>query len=378
MPLIHRSGRSTETIPLLDVTRILAAWMVLAWHTGYYVGYRMPVFGSAAVAVDVFMNVSGFLMLYHYWERQEKEPWHEPLTWWRFYIRRFFRITPLYYAILLFLVVAGWISGGKTTLGGALPVWQWLLLRISFIFGFIPAESTHCWVPDWSLTLEMQFYALFPFLALVMRRLGPGLFFFICSLLGAICRFGIGYYDDAKPGLLLYFPQPSILPLKLHIFAVGMVVAWVLIRGPAELKSKWFWAAFPVYLLTCKENYLWLMAVIYWTGYASSCLPAIRHHFFNLVQTANRMLEPLPLRKTLADCSYGTYLIHSIVISLALTPFWPHGDMGQGSLRQFIPAFALNLMLTTIISWGLHWLIGQPGINLGKTVIRKFATPRPG
>jgi peptidoglycan/LPS O-acetylase OafA/YrhL len=378
MPSFHRFGQSTETIPLLDVTRILAAWMVLAWHTGYYVGYRMPVFGSAAVAVDVFMNVSGFLMLYHYWERREKEPWHEPLTWWRFYIRRFFRITPLYYAILLFLIVSGWISNPKNPISGASPVWQWLLLRVSFIFGFIPAEATHCAVPDWSLTLEMQFYALFPFLALAMRRLGPGLFFFLCSLLGAVCRFSIGYYDDAKPGLLLYFPQPSILPLKLHIFAVGMVVAWVLIRGPTELKSKWFLAAFPLYLLTCKENYLWLMAVVYWTGYAAACLPAIRPRFFNLMQAGNQLLEKLPLRKTLADCSYGTYLIHSLVISLALSRIWAQGNLGQGSLRQFVPVFVLTLVLTTIISWLLHWSIGQPGINWGKTVIRKFAVRRPG
>jgi peptidoglycan/LPS O-acetylase OafA/YrhL len=372
-----RSGRTSETIPLVDLIRILAAWMVLAWHTGDHIGYRLPIFGSAAVAVDVFMNISGFLMVFHFWERREKEPWHEPMTWLRFYIRRFFRIAPLYYFALLFLVVIGLTPPYPNSVGPTLPTWQWLLLRFSFLFGFIPHQCVNCAMPDWSLTLEMQFYACFPFLALAMKHLKAGLFFFLCASVSAVSRFLIGYYGNVAPSYLVSFTEPSVLPLKLYIFAVGMVVALVLIRGTQELKSKWFWAAFPVYLLTCTENFMWLLAAIYWTSYVVCFIPRIRVRFFNLVGAFDQMLQKLPLRKTLADCSYGTYLIHNIVIGLILAKLWPHLPKGQGSLERFVPAFMLTLVLTTMFSYLLHWVVEKPGINCGRMVIKKLGPTRP-
>ena len=370
------SSKRKDTIPLVDVIRILAAWMVLAWHTSDLMGNRLPIFGSAAIAVDVFMNVSGFLMLFHFWERREKEPWNEPMTWLRFYIRRFFRIAPLYYFCLLFLVVIGLTPPYANPEDATVPTWQWLLLRFSFLFGFIPHQSTNCAMPDWSLTLEMQFYACFPFLALALKHLKAGLFFFLCASVSAVSRFLIGYYGDTAPGYLAHFGEPSVLPLKLHVFAIGMVVALVLIRGTQELKSKWFWAAFPVYLLTCKENFLWLLAAIYWTGYAICFIPRVRVRFFGFLGTLDKTLQKLPLRKILADCSYGTYLIHNIVIVLVLAKIWPHLPKGQGSFWRFVPAFMLNLILTTMFSCLLHWVVEKPGINWGNKIIKKLGTTR--
>lgn len=291
-----------------------------------------------------------------------------------FYIRRFFRISPLYYTALLFLVAAQLLTGFKI-ITTALPLWQWLLLRFSFLFGFVPAESDNCIIPDWSLSLEMQFYACFPFLILAMKRLEAGLFFFLCTLVGAAARFSIahGFYDVGKSGLLGYFGQPSLLPLKIQVFAVGMIVAVILIRGPAELKSKWFWAAFPVYLLTCKEHFLWLTTAVYWAAYVACCAPQLRSRFFNVLLSLDQMLKNLPLRQSLADCSYGTYLIHNIVIVLVLSAIWPHLQKGQGSLWHFASCLALNFALTTMISLLFHKWIEKPGTNLGRIIIRKFA-----
>jgi peptidoglycan/LPS O-acetylase OafA/YrhL len=369
------SKQSLETIPLVDMIRILAAWMVVTWHSSGFAGFRMPFFGSAGIAVDVFMNVSGFLMVFLFWERREKEPWNEPRTWLNFYIRRFFRISPLYYAALLFLVAVQLFAGLKI-INTALPLWQWLLLRFSFLFGFSPVESANCIIPDWSLSLEMQFYACFPFLMLAMKRLGPGLFFFLCSSVGAAANFSIahGFYDVGKTGLLgYYFKMPTLLPLKIQVFAVGMIVAMVLIRGPGELKSKWFWAAFPVYLLTCKEYYVSLLAALYWAAYVACCVRQLRGRFFNSLQTVDQKLKKMPLRQALADCSYGTYIIHNIVIVLVLDRIWPPLALGQGSLWHFASYLALTLGLTTMISWLFHKWIEKPGINLGRTIIRKFA-----
>ena len=85
------------------------------------------------------------------------------------------------------------------------------------------------------------------------------------------------------------------------------------------------------------------------------------------------MLKNLPLRQSLADCSYGTYLIHNIVIVLVLSAIWPHLQKGQGSLWHFASCLALNFALTTMISLLFHKWIEKPGTNLGRIIIRKFA-----
>lgn len=367
------SGKPADTIPLIDVMRVLAAWLVLAWHTGVFVGYRLPVLSSAAIAVDVFMNVSGFLMVFLFMERREKEPWAQPLTWSKFYIRRFFRITPLYYCLLLFLVVAGLTPPARTD-GSSLSTWHWLLLRVSFLFGLIPSQCANCVMPDWSLTLEMQFYLCFPFLFLTMMRVGPGLFFFLCTLVGAVARFGIahGFYDRGEVGLLGYFAQPTVLALKLHVFAVGMLMALVLMRGPGILKSKWYWAAFPVFLMTCQERYLWLMAAIYWGCYVACAVPRFQARFLNGVRTLNETLRRVPLRQKLAECSYGTYLMHNLVIGLLLSRIWPQFSSVHGSFGQYALCFAVNLVVTTALSWSTYRLIEKPGIDLGRRIIRKL------
>src|ERR1700741_1786618 len=60
-----------------------------------------PRFGHPANAVDVFMVLSGFLMTYHWIGRESKFNNHARQTG-DFYLRRFFRIAPLYY--LLFTI----------------------------------------------------------------------------------------------------------------------------------------------------------------------------------------------------------------------------------------------------------------------------------
>ena len=110
-PIAAPAGSSAKSkgggsIALLDPLRAFAAWAVVAWHSSDLFGYRMPVFSSAAWAVDLFMNISGFLMLFHFLEREEREPWTEVRTWRNFYVRRWFRIAPAYY-VSLALAVGG-------------------------------------------------------------------------------------------------------------------------------------------------------------------------------------------------------------------------------------------------------------------------------
>src|SRR6185369_2600708 len=73
-------------------------------------------------------------------------------------------------------------------------------------------------LPDWSIGLEMAFYAAFPFLMIIAARFGLVLSAIVISVLCvALSRIAPGFYDA--------FQQPSFLPMKLPIFYAGMLLA---------------------------------------------------------------------------------------------------------------------------------------------------------
>jgi peptidoglycan/LPS O-acetylase OafA/YrhL len=98
------------------------------------------------------------------------------------------------------------------------------LLHVSFLFELLPTFASNNVLPDWSLALEMQFYAVFPFLMLFRRRLGlPAK---RRPQRGPVRRKqASGECVLAEPKLLGAIPQPTLLPLKLIFFLVGMLIS---------------------------------------------------------------------------------------------------------------------------------------------------------
>jgi peptidoglycan/LPS O-acetylase OafA/YrhL len=108
-------------LPWLDGLRGIAALWVLLHHTFILTGGRgMPVLSWGKLAVDLFMMLSGFLMAHHYMLRRAAKPWGAPSTWTDFWARRWFRISPLYYALLAAALVFGPLIGDQRDLVAAI------------------------------------------------------------------------------------------------------------------------------------------------------------------------------------------------------------------------------------------------------------------
>jgi len=378
-----------SSIALLDPLRAFAAWAVIAWHLSSFVGYKMPFFTSAAFAVDVFMNLSGFLMMYHYMDRRGVEPWESPRTWARFLIRRVFRIAPLYYVVLLavywFRIAPPNESHAAATaitadaIGHHLATFDvgFLLMHSSFLFGLFPSYTGDNIIPDWSLSLEMQFYACFPFLALLAGRIGTGAFFFVCCLVAAAANGVISYYASSPPGVVGWYPQPSILPLKLHVFAVGIVAANVFFRGVRELRSWWFAGALVLFGLTCRSNYTKVLGAFYGAVYLLALIPAASGHLIALIARVNSWCEARGWFHWPAELSYSGYLTHGIVLALVFG--WPVSGPSHGNIStlRFAVTFLIVLLLINILGVALHFVIEKPGINLGKSLLARMLAPRP-
>jgi peptidoglycan/LPS O-acetylase OafA/YrhL len=73
-------------------------------------------------------------------------------------------------------------------------------------------------LPDWSIGLEMAFYAAFPFLMILAARFG-----FLLTAIGVsgLCLAA----SFAASDFFGTFAVPAFLPIKLPIFFAGMLIA---------------------------------------------------------------------------------------------------------------------------------------------------------
>jgi len=357
-----------SSIALLDPLRAFAAWAVIAWHLSEFAGYRMPFFSSAAFAVDIFMNISGFLMMYHYVLRRTAEPWESPRTWGRFIVRRFFRIAPLYYLLLLLACALRMVPALQPVEGAEpLSFGRFLFMHFTFLFGLFPSYQADNIIPDWSLSLEMQFYAVFPFLALLINRVGTAAFFFVCCLISAAANLLISFYVGTPPGVLGWFPQPSFLPLKLHVFAVGTVAAAVYFNGPRELRSWWYLPSFVLFGLTCVFNYTRLLGALYWLLFLCVLIPTTASWLKAALQRTDEWCQRLGWFHWPAELSYSGYLIHGIVFVLIFGGPAAH----RISTGHFALLYAAMLLLVGAIGVPLYLLIERPGVRMGKFLLRR-------
>lgn len=163
-------------------------------------------------------------------------------SWPKFYLRRFFRIAPAYYLSLGgSVLLAGPFLASYGVSADRIPALQHsvyngkaiqylaenIVLHISFLFGLSPAWVFGTQLPDWSLSLEMLFYAMFPLLSLLLVRFG----IFVTSAVAiAVCLLTDIHW-------LALFQEPSPLFFKLPVFLSGMLVCYSTLAANARAKT---------------------------------------------------------------------------------------------------------------------------------------------
>lgn len=381
-------AESRHQLAFLDGLRGYASLWVVIGHAMFLTGYKMSILAEPDMAVELFIIISGFLMTYHYQVREAREPWLSPDTWKTFWVRRFFRIAPLYYVCLAVALIFGpelWqarLDAASVLPGGVEEQARYagryldqsltnILLHVSFLFGATWTHNFKTALPDWSIGLEMQYYLVFPLLMIITLKLG--------RLAGMAVLVGLmtaaGFWLDRNGYVIGAY---SMLPMKFHLFAAGMLVAMTL-----RVEGKWKWllilGAIAVVFVplgggrsamhrTIKVGIvLGFLALLY-----RDRLPA-------LLQIPAGWLDRLfsnPLGRWIGDVSYGVYLIHLLV----MLPVAGWFALNFPAIAPF-PRFALVFLVTSALTYGTAWLayrfIEEPGIAFGRKVASRFQKPAP-
>ena len=220
------AGRILE----LDGVRGLAILLVLILHFLVELLGTTQIDWQAKIAllfrlswsgVDLFFVLSGFLIGGILLDNKYAGDYYRT-----FYLRRFYRIVPLY-AVLIITFALGILLVGPNTAKPLTHMFNWRIvplwvypLFLQNIFMTLHHSYGSGWMGvTWSLAVEEQFYLLLPF---VVRRLGhKGIVWFAVSMVivAPVLRTLMGYYG--ADGLGAYI----LLPCRADALGCGLLVA---------------------------------------------------------------------------------------------------------------------------------------------------------
>jgi peptidoglycan/LPS O-acetylase OafA/YrhL len=146
----------------LDTLRCIAVMIVILHHLPIIdSGSYISVIFEGVTGVDVFFVLSGFLITHILLRSKEsKQPAGQKLR--TFYIRRFFRIFPIYYLAITILIILNPMEYRSYCM--------YDLLYISNIKMGLQGDFSSVTPHFWSLAVEEQFYLFWPFLILFTRK----------------------------------------------------------------------------------------------------------------------------------------------------------------------------------------------------------------
>lgn len=207
--------------PEIDGLRAIAVLSVMIYHAHFMIGDRV-VFPFGFLGVDVFFVISGYLISRHILEEARQNQF----SFGDFYIRRIRRILPALLVVVIstipfsraFLIPSEYDSYSKSIIATLYFISNILFWRQS---GYFDEESSlKPLIHTWSLSVEEQFYIVFPiFLIIIFKLFKKYIPTFIVTTL--LCSFFLAIW--AQPELAV--PSFYLLPTRVWEFFIGVMAA---------------------------------------------------------------------------------------------------------------------------------------------------------
>ena len=240
--------RSRSYLAAADILRVVCICLVGWYHIwqqswldpgftlfDHYVNLQQLV-RNGYMMVDVLLVLSGFLLALPYARAGLGKGSHPSAK--QFYVKRFWRIFPSYALAILLTLFLWALPQGLYDSPGAMV--KDLLTHFTFTHNLFLDTYFLTPLPGvlWTMGVEVQFYLLFPLIALFYEE-RPGLTCIFLALVALCFRLWV----SSLPGTLIWVNQ---LLCMLDLFACGMAAAWLYVRlSDREFSAgaRWLFAA---------------------------------------------------------------------------------------------------------------------------------------
>jgi peptidoglycan/LPS O-acetylase OafA/YrhL len=355
---------SSRHIPALDGWRGIAFLLVFITHYLYsrhlhslFVRALQQLEGVGWVGVDLFFVLSGFLITGILVDTVDDQHYYR-----NFIIRRALRIFPLYYTVLFGLLAVT-----------PLLHLQWHRGHIGFFFyvanfsllSNLDLENLRPYVlltHFWSLSVEEQFYLLWPVVILNLRK--PGRVIHLCVVLSVVALLLRTFFIFFKPGGIVGMQWNYIL-LPTHMDGLlygGIAACLVRTRDLADITRRARWvltlSAVALAILIYKSGGAWDTVAMSTVGF-----PLLAAFFTSIIvlcldsrSIAARVGNLRPLR-TLGRYSYGLYVYHLLFLP-ALGPLlgWMQRRSGSTAVGAMLYLFTVffGVLAVAVASYELY------------------------
>jgi len=391
--------------PELDGLRGLATILVVAFHCWFFLQFvfvsqqrfldwaeGLPGIFSfihrGDIAVDTFFVSSGFLLS---WQLFRERIVLGKFSAGRFYLHRIMRVYPLY----LVALAIGSINDGPTV--------RWLGNIFAYNIWYDPTEILVPWT--WSLSVEIQFYAIVPLLLLFAttgRRVALLVAFF-CAVSLAWTGYHVLSYpeltartmfeiDIARDRELLsyYFKTMYVaFPMRMGQFAIGIGLAWLIAYRADELRK------LPKHIVVLMAVGVVLLGLVPYFynpvgasasqnltlakfdqifgrisfGLSSAMLIMLAH--LNLVPAVKRFLS-MRFLEVIARLSFSIYFFHPPFVALGIMLFVGTEGITSVSLLQYLAVFGLTMAASVMLGFVTWYGLEKPAIQWGRRLATRL------
>jgi peptidoglycan/LPS O-acetylase OafA/YrhL len=321
----------------LDGLRAFAIFFTMVTHfvtaTDTRLGRLIP---HGQLGVRPFFVISGFLITRILLRcRLEPDRWRELRV---FYCRRVLRIMPLYYTVLV-----------VTALVNIRPVRQTLWWHITYLSNFYQVHQhgsiQTVVAPYWSLSVEEQFYMIWPCLILFLPRR-----YLLKAMMATVCLGPVSRLAGVALNIHSYGSLPSSC---MDALGIGAIMAYCRDKhlGSPDAAARFTeimkWVGLPSFALFFAAKavgksvpgapVLADLAAAFAFGWlvsrAASSIPGL----------AGRVLELQPIRY-IGRISYGIYILHTFMpVILFYVLKWSHLSVGEFSLLHFVLLVGMSI-----------------------------------
>ena len=359
----------------VDALRGYAILLVIMSHTGqaiFGIGPPVGIINNGIHGVSLFFLASSFTLFNSYKNRSALDGKNRNVY---FFIRRLFRIAPLFWIACLIYIVAGLLYQSQWIPPAPYDLVK-ILANVFFLNGIYVPAILYLPPGSWSIGDEMMFYIAIPFLFAMIRNLQAATFLVIAAIIGSMVLQILAYYaiteytsyswlDKRENALFLWLPN------QFPVFCFGIALYFFL--GTNKIKYKEWMLAVTVTGYFLLASFLpWNLNFPYFLIQNEYIYAALFFVFCFCISKTKIRFALIPINK-LGMVSFSVYLIHFLIVDLG-TWFSEITFAGQYKYLNFFLLFAFTVFTTYFIAKWTYEYIEKYGMALGERLIERIKT----